>query len=846
MPGALQALVAGLQKPAGQAAGQQPTPSQPIPKGDVPLRERNDEDAPGGTPDKAGEEVVVILDPKGEAIDLKPFNTFSECPWPGALQQQISAAGFSKPSQIQAYAWPIALQGHDVIGVAKTGSGKTIAFLFPAFMHILNNNIPPKDPILLVLAPTRELACQIEKESQKFGTSSNIKTVCAYGGAPKGDQLRAMRNGIQCLIATPGRLNDFLETKAVNLSNVCKLCLDEADRMLDMGFEPQIRKILKEVPRTRHTMFFTATWPKEVRRLADDFLTNPYQVKVGETDCLKGNQDITQVLKLVDGQSKNSCLMKTLQDHGIGAPGGAGLAIVFSGTKRMCDDLERQLQRSGMMCAAIHGDKDQTQRDAALDGLRTGRLKCLVATDVAARGIDIKGVTLVVNYDPAGNPEDYVHRIGRTGRAGMKGTAVSFLTSYDGYKAKGIIEVMQKTNQVVDPEVQKLADNVPADKGDKGKGKGPRYSEGGQGRPGRSRSPGDKNKDWGNKDWGNKDWGDRGGGGKGDDKRGRSRDRGGTSRDLAAADSRRDEKRGAPSSNPFARDENKDGKKSASPAAAASRRRSKSRRRSGSRRRDKSRSRRRDRSRSRRQRSRSRKDRSRSRKDRRRDRSRSRKRRSRSRSRRDRSKSRNRRDDDKKKEEKKEAKEEKEDEAKKDKTIDCDEGEKAEHIPVDEARNGGEEKEKAAVEGTPEVDGDNKNASSKAEQSPEREKERSPKKERKARSPKKEKKDRERSGERKRSPKKDRSRSDRRRSRSRRRRRDEADKTDTKAEQPENEDAAGTTPAQEPAASEPTVRKARNAFGNIPATPAPSADSGDGILGDFLAGLGAGKSAQTA
>lgn len=445
------------------------------------------EDGDGGGIDK--HEEVKIIDPDGNQVSIAPLQLFAQCPFPQALQQELSKAGFIKPSQIQAYAWPIAFQGSDVVGIAATGSGKTLAFLCPAFMHILNHCRGGRQPILLTLAPTRELAVQIEKEAFRFGQSSGIRTVCAYGGQPKGPQLGAIRDGCQCLIATPGRLNDFLEAKALRLDQVCKLVLDEADRMLDMGFEPQIRKILREIPAKRHTLFFTATWPKEVRKLAEDFLYRPYQIQIGNRDELKANADITQVIKIVDPFNKNYALTSCLREHGLDRDI-ALRGLVFCNTKRLCDQLEKDLQRSGFRAGAIHGDKDQRQRDEALDNFKGGRINVLAATDVAARGLDVKGVVLVVNFDPANNTEDHVHRIGRTGRAGQKGTAITFLTQTEGYKAKGIIEVMEKTNQVITPEVRALANSVP-DKVGKGKGRY-RDSEGGGkggGKADRGRSP---------------------------------------------------------------------------------------------------------------------------------------------------------------------------------------------------------------------------------------------------------------------------------------------------------------------------------------------------------------------
>jgi len=278
-----------------------------------------------------------------------------------------------------------------------------------------------------------------------------------YGGAPKWDQLSKYRMGVHSIVACPGRLNNFLEGGQVRLDAVLKLVLDEADRMLDMGFEPQIRKILEKLPRKRHTLFFTATWPKEVRRLASEILYHPYKVMIGNRDVLKGNQDVIQLVRFVDGFDKNRAMMDLLHEAGLTNPATAGKALVFSNTKRGCDQLSQHLYRTGISCSSIHGDKDQVQRDEALNSLKSGRIKVLVATDVAARGLDIKGIGMVVNYDPANNTEDYVHRIGRTGRAGAKGFAVTLMSRQDATKARGIVEVMERTNQEIPRELQDMA-----------------------------------------------------------------------------------------------------------------------------------------------------------------------------------------------------------------------------------------------------------------------------------------------------------------------------------------------------------------------------------------------------
>jgi len=418
--------------------------------------------ASGGRSGTVQDNEVSILDPSGRAINnFVRYSTFEETPFPESLKASLSRAGFPAPSQIQQYTWPLAMQQRDTIGVAATGSGKTLAFLLPAFAYILERRIPSDDPALLVLAPTRELAIQIDEEARKFGKPSGIRTTCCYGGAPKHEQLADLRSGTHSLIGTPGRINDFLEAGQVRLDKVVKLVLDEADRMLDMGFEPQIRKILAKVPRQRHSLFFTATWPPSIRRLASEFLSEPYRVQIGNRDELKGNQDITQIIKPCNMGNKNTILMQVLQQAGVAdRSNSAGKGIVFCGTKRMCDQLADQLRRNGVPCASIHGDKGQREREQALGDLRSARIKLLVATDVAARGLDVKGITIVVNYDVPSNTEDYVHRIGRTGRAGQKGYAVALITDRDAHALRGIIQVMKRTNQEVPEEVQRMASNA--------------------------------------------------------------------------------------------------------------------------------------------------------------------------------------------------------------------------------------------------------------------------------------------------------------------------------------------------------------------------------------------------
>ncbi|KAK9673706.1 hypothetical protein RND81_12G185100 [Saponaria officinalis] len=386
----------------------------------------------------------------GDSVPL-PFMTFEATGFPSEILREATQAGFSAPTPIQAQSWPIAMQGRDIVAIAKTGSGKTLGYLLPGFMHLKRlNNSSQMGPTVLVLSPTRELATQIQDEAVKFGRSSRISCTCLYGGAPKGPQLRELERGVDIVVATPGRLNDILETKRVSLHQISYLVLDEADRMLDMGFEPQIRKIVKEVPTRRQTLMYTATWPKEVRKIAADLLSNPVQVNIGNADELVANKSITQHVEVVSSMDKQRRLEQILRSQEPGSK-----VIVFCATKKMCDLLARKLSRLG--AAAIHGDKSQGERDSVLNQFRSGRSPLLVATDVAARGLDVKDIRVVVNYDFPTGVEDYVHRIGRTGRAGATGVAYTFLSDQDGRHAKDLVKILEGANQQVPQEVRDMA-----------------------------------------------------------------------------------------------------------------------------------------------------------------------------------------------------------------------------------------------------------------------------------------------------------------------------------------------------------------------------------------------------
>lgn len=395
---------------------------------------------------RAKHEITVIGNEKPA-----PFMSFQSTGFPAEILREVQQAGFSAPSPIQAQSWPISLKGRDIVAVAKTGSGKTLGYLLPGFIlcKSLRNN-SRDGPTVLVLSPTRELATQIQDEAIKFGRSSRISSTCLYGGAPKGPQIRDIERGVDIVVATPGRLNDILEMGKVSLRQVAYLVLDEADRMLDMGFEPQIRKIVKQVQPKRQTLMFTATWPKEVRRIASDLLTNPIQVNIGNTDELVANKSITQHVEVTTSMEKQRRLEQILRSQEPGSK-----VIIFCSTKRMCDTLSRNLSRQ-YRASAIHGDKSQAERDSVLSEFRSGRCPVLVATDVAARGLDVKDIRVVVNYDFPTGVEDYVHRIGRTGRAGATGIAYTFFCDNDAKYASDLVKILEGANQTVSQQLRDM------------------------------------------------------------------------------------------------------------------------------------------------------------------------------------------------------------------------------------------------------------------------------------------------------------------------------------------------------------------------------------------------------
>ena len=314
----------------------------------------------------------------------KPILSFDEAGFPDYILSELKKLGFTAPSSIQSQAWPMALMGRDLVAIAETGSGKTIGFALPAIVHINAQPVlsPGDGPIALFLAPTRELAVQIQGECDRFKASSRIRTCAVYGGVPKSQQTHELRRGAEIVVATPGRLIDMLESGRTNLQRVTYVVMDEADRMLDMGFEPQIRKIISQIRPDRQTLMFSATWPKDVQALARDFLQDGYQVNIGSHE-LAANHNVTQVVEVVSDFEKRGKLVEHLDR--ISAE--KAKVLIFTGTKRVADELTRFLRQDGWPALAIHGDKQQQERDWVLAEFKSGRSPIMVATAVASRGL---------------------------------------------------------------------------------------------------------------------------------------------------------------------------------------------------------------------------------------------------------------------------------------------------------------------------------------------------------------------------------------------------------------------------------------------------------------------------
>jgi ATP-dependent RNA helicase RhlE len=374
-----------------------------------------------------GWHVLSHRPPKKTKEDITTV-TFEELELHSTLIKGVTAMGYDAPTPIQVEAIPPALAGRDTIACAPTGTGKTAAFLLPTLQTILNG--PQRQTRALVLTPTRELAIQVDQQVQHLVRFNHLTGTAVYGGVPLRPQQQALSKGTSIVTATPGRLLDHLKNGGLSMRHIQILVLDEADRMLDMGFLPDIRRILTYLPHEHQTLLFSATMPQEIERLAASVLQRPIRVQVGGETAPANN--IIQTLWPVPEHLKTSLLMELLREDKVES------ALVFARTKRRTERLARQLTKSGIKAAEIHGDCSQRQRVAALEGFRQGRYRVLVGTDVAGRGIDVEGISHVFNYDMPDTVESYIHRAGRTGRVKATGQAVSLVTPSDEPTVRGI------------------------------------------------------------------------------------------------------------------------------------------------------------------------------------------------------------------------------------------------------------------------------------------------------------------------------------------------------------------------------------------------------------------------
>ncbi|KAI6090848.1 DEAD-domain-containing protein [Hypoxylon rubiginosum] len=429
-----------------------------------------------GTPDDPSKQHTGINFEKYDDIPVEasgqnvpePVLTFTNPPLDDHLLRNIELAHYKVPTPVQKYSIPIVMGGRDLMACAQTGSGKTGGFLFPILSQAFQTGPSPVPagqsgggygrqrkayPTSLILAPTRELVSQIYDESRKFAYRSWVRPCVVYGGADIGSQLRQIERGCDLLVATPGRLVDLIERGRISLQNIKYLVLDEADRMLDMGFEPQIRRIVEgeDMPgvQLRQTLMFSATFPRDIQMLARDFLKDYVFLSVGRVGSTSEN--ITQKVEYVEDVDKRSVLLDILHTHG------AGLTLIFVETKRMADSLSDFLINQNFPATSIHGDRTQRERERALEMFRNARCPILVATAVAARGLDIPNVTHVVNYDLPTDIDDYVHRIGRTGRAGNTGHSTAFFNRGNRGVVRDLIELLKEANQEVPAFLETIA-----------------------------------------------------------------------------------------------------------------------------------------------------------------------------------------------------------------------------------------------------------------------------------------------------------------------------------------------------------------------------------------------------
>ncbi len=384
---------------------------------------------------------------------MKPIS-FADLNLAPEILKALTESGYITPTPVQAQAIPIVLEGRDLMAGAQTGTGKTAAFALPILQKLLphasTSTSPARHPVrALILVPTRELAIQVEESVETYAKHTRLRSLVVFGGVDIKTQTPHLKTGIEILVATPGRLLDHVEQKTVQLNQVQMLVLDEADRMLDMGFMPDLKRILALLPKQRQSLMFSATFSNEIKKLSADFLINPKLIEVARSNATAEN--VTQKVYLVAQEDKHALLAQLLRGSD------ATQVLVFTKTKITASRLAKQLQREGVSADAIHGDKSQLERIQALDAFKQGKVAVLIGTDVAARGLDIDQLPMVINYEIPSAPEDYVHRIGRTGRAGASGTAISLVSPEEEKYLKEIEKLIkheiQKENAFVPQQV---------------------------------------------------------------------------------------------------------------------------------------------------------------------------------------------------------------------------------------------------------------------------------------------------------------------------------------------------------------------------------------------------------
>ena len=384
--------------------------------------------------------------------------TFADFGLDPLIQKAVAEQGYNTPTPIQAQSIPHVLAGRDLMGAAQTGTGKTAAFVLPIIQKILrhasNSASPARHPIrALVLTPTRELAVQVAENAANYSKHTDLRAAVVYGGVDMKEQVAILRNGIEILIATPGRLLDHIGSKVANLSQVEILVLDEADRMLDMGFLPDLQRIINLIPAQRQTLLFSATFSPEIKKLAQSYLRTPVTVEVARQNAAADT--VKQVIHMVSASDKQRAIVQVLENRT--RQGLSRQCIIFTNSRLGCAKLARALERDGIKAGAIHGDKSQGERTLTLDAFKSGAIEVLVATDVAARGLDIPDMPCVINHELPYNAEDFIHRIGRTGRAGSTGDAIALVDASEKRLLDDIEKLMKRKL-----DIQPLPEGTPA------------------------------------------------------------------------------------------------------------------------------------------------------------------------------------------------------------------------------------------------------------------------------------------------------------------------------------------------------------------------------------------------